>query len=67
MKVKSFCLFKTEGANNHIKQTDAVVFARNTIGITYYRPTAMFASVIHNCLSLANIMPYRDYLVANVQ
>ena len=67
MKVKSFCLFKTEGANNHIKQTDAVVFARNTIGITYYRPTAMFASVIHNCLSLANIMPYRDYLVANDQ
>ena len=66
MKVKSFCLFKTEAANNHIKQDDALVFARNTIGVSYYRPTAMLTSVIHNCLSLANIMPYRDYLVANV-
>ena len=61
MKVKSFCLFKTEGANNHIEQGNALVFARNPIGVTYNRPTAMFTSVIHNCLSLANIMPYWDY------
>src|SRR4029434_1492017 len=61
MKVKSFCLFKTERANNHIKQSDTCFFARNTIGVTYYGPTAMFTSVIHNCLSSANIMPYWDY------
>jgi hypothetical protein len=58
MKVKSFCLFKTEGANNHIKQSDAFFFARNAIGVTYYRPTAMLTSVIHDFLSLANKMPY---------
>ena len=60
MKVKSFRLHKTEGANNHIEQGDALVFARNPIGVTYYRLTAMFTSVIHNCLSLANKMPCRN-------
>jgi hypothetical protein len=67
MKVKPLCLHNAGGANNHIEQGDALVFARNAIGVTYYRPTAMFTSVIHNCLSLANKMPYRDYFVANVR
>jgi hypothetical protein len=58
MKMKSFCLFKTGGANNHIKQRDACFFARNAIGVTYYRPTAMLTSLIHDFLSLANKMPY---------
>ena len=60
MKVKPFCFHKTEGANNYVKQGDACFFARNAIGVTDYRPTAMFTSVIHDCLSLANKMPYRD-------
>ena len=47
MKVKPFCFHKTEGANNHIKQRDALVFARNTIGITYHQLTAMLTNVIH--------------------
>ena len=66
MKVKPFCFHKTEGANDKIKQGNALIFARNTIGVTYYRPIAMLTSVIHDCLSLANKMPYRDYFVANV-
>jgi hypothetical protein len=34
MKVKAFCLDKTEGANNHVKQADAFFFARNPIDVT---------------------------------
>jgi hypothetical protein len=46
MKVKPFCLHKTEGANNDIKQGDACFFARNPIGITYNQVTAMFTDPI---------------------
>jgi hypothetical protein len=60
MKVKSLCLHKTEGANNHIEQGDAFFFARNPIGVTYDQLTAMLTSVIHDFLSLANKMPYWD-------
>jgi len=67
MKVKPFCFHKTEGANDHIKHGNACIFARNPIGVTYYRPTAMFTSVIHIVFLLANKMPYRDFLVADVQ
>ena len=55
--MKPFCLFKTGGANNHIEQGDALVFARYPVGVTYDQLAAMLTSVIHNCLSLANIMP----------
>src|SRR5262245_35918667 len=47
MKMKSLCLFKTERANNHIKQGDACFFARDAIGVSHYRHTAMFTSVFH--------------------
>jgi len=57
MKVKSLSLHETEGANNHIEQGDALVFARNPIGVTYNQLAAMLTSVIHNCLLLANKMP----------
>ena len=57
MKVKSLSLHKTEGANNNIEQGDALVFARNPIGVTYNQLAAMLTSVIHNCLLLANKMP----------
>ena len=67
MKVKSLCLHKTEGANNHIEQGDALIFARNPIGVTYNQLVTVFTSVIHNCLSLANKMPYRNYFVANIR
>src|SRR5262249_664179 len=63
MKVKSFCFYKTEGANNNIKQGDPCFFARNTVGVTDYRPIAMLTSVIHDWFSLANKMPYQDYFV----
>gem|GEM_PF-7121319 len=48
MKMKPFCFHKTEGANNHIEQGNALIFASNPIGVTYYQPTAMFTSVIHD-------------------
>jgi hypothetical protein len=63
MKVKPFCLHKTEGANNHIEQGDAFFFARNPIGVTYNKLAAMLTSVIHDFLSLARKMPYRPNLL----
>ena len=50
MKVKPFCLHKTEGANNHIKQGDAFFLARNPIAVTYNQLAAMLTSVIHDGL-----------------
>jgi hypothetical protein len=60
MKMKPFCLFKTGRANNQVKQGDALVFARYPVGVTYDQLAAMLTRMIHNCLSLANKMPYRD-------
>ena len=48
MKVKSFRLHITEGANNHIEQGNALIFARNPIGVTYDQLAAMLTSVIHD-------------------
>jgi hypothetical protein len=62
MKVKSFCLHKTEGANNHIEQGDALVFARNPIGITYHQLTAMLTNVLHIFSKGASNMPPDRYI-----
>jgi hypothetical protein len=48
MKVKPFCLHKTEGANNHIEQGNALIFARNPIGVTYNQLSAMLTNAIHH-------------------
>jgi hypothetical protein len=48
MKMKPFCLHKTEGANNHIEQGDALVFARYPVGVTYNQLAAMLTRVIHD-------------------
>jgi hypothetical protein len=48
MEPKPFRLHKTEGANNHVKQADAFIFARNPIGVTYNQLTAMLTDVIHD-------------------
>jgi hypothetical protein len=50
MKVKPFRLHKTERANNHIEQGNALIFARNPIGVTYDQLVAMLTSVIHDFL-----------------
>ena len=50
MKVKPFRLHKTEGANNHIEQGDAFLFARNPIGVADNQLVAMLANVIHDFL-----------------
>jgi len=47
MEPKPFCLHKTEGANNHIQQSDTFIFARNPIGVTYNQFPAMLTNVIH--------------------
>jgi hypothetical protein len=54
MKVKPFCLHKTEGANNHVKQADAFLFARNPIGVTYNQLTAMLTDAIHTFSHIAS-------------
>jgi hypothetical protein len=47
MEVKPFRFHKTERANNHIKHSDALFFARNPIGVTDNRLPAMFTIAIH--------------------
>src|SRR5262245_18612843 len=44
---------QTERANNHIKQGDICFVARNAIGVSHYRRTAMLTNVFHIFL-LAN-------------
>jgi hypothetical protein len=54
MKVELFCLDKTEGANNHIKQGDACFFTCNPIGVTYNQVTAMLTDGIHTLSHIAS-------------
>jgi hypothetical protein len=58
MESKPFCLHITEGANNHIKQSDSIFFARNPIGVTDDRLSAMLTIAIHNLFVRARNMPY---------
>jgi len=48
MEPKPFGFHKTEGANNHVKQSDAFFFARNPIGVTYNQVPAMLTNTVHN-------------------
>jgi hypothetical protein len=48
MEPKPLRFHITEGANNHIKQSDSAFFARNPIGVTYDRLPAMLTIAIHN-------------------
>jgi hypothetical protein len=48
MEPKPFRRHKTEGANNHIKQPNAFIFARNPIGATYNQLLAMLTRTFHN-------------------
>ena len=54
MKVEPFCLHRTEGANNHVKQPDAFFFARNSVGVTYNQLTAMLTDAIHTFSHIAS-------------
>jgi hypothetical protein len=49
MEAKPLRFHKTEGANNHIKQGDTLVFACNPIGVTDNRLPAMLTIAIHGC------------------
>jgi len=59
MKVKSFCLDKTEGANNHIEQGNALIFARHPISVTYNQLPAMLTIVFHYFSFTLRNMPTR--------
>ena len=48
MEPKPFRRHKTERANNHIEQGNALIFARHPIGVSYNRLPAMLTSVIHD-------------------
>src|SRR5262245_206072 len=48
MEPKLFCLPRTRGTNNHIKQGDACFFVGNPIGITYNQLPAMLTILFHN-------------------
>jgi hypothetical protein len=58
MEPKPFRFHKAEGANNHIEQGDALVFARNPIGVTYDQLVAMLTGVIHIVPRRARNIPY---------
>jgi hypothetical protein len=47
-EAKALRFHKTEGANNHIKQGDTLVFAYNPIGVTDNRLPAMLTIAIHS-------------------
>ena len=46
-EAKALRFHKTEGANNHIKQGDTLIFAYNPIGVTDNRLPAMLTIAIH--------------------
>jgi hypothetical protein len=54
MEPKPPSFHRTEGANNKIKQGNALIFARHPIGITNNQLSAMLTNVIHNCPSMRN-------------
>jgi hypothetical protein len=51
MKPKSLGFHTTKGANNKIEQRNALIFARNPIGIAYNQLSAMLTGVIHKFLN----------------
>ena len=59
MEPQPFGFHKTEGANNHVKQSDAFFFARNPIGVTYNQLPAMLTNTVHTALKGARNMPYQ--------
>jgi hypothetical protein len=58
MKPKSLGFHRTEGANNHIEQGNALIFARHPIGVTYNQLVAMLTNVFHIFFLGARNMPY---------
>jgi hypothetical protein len=60
MKVKPFCLHKTAGANNHIEQGDALIFAGHPIGVTYNQLAAMLTRTLHKSPLQKNDIQYQE-------
>jgi len=66
MKVKPFCLHKTEGANNHVKQADTFFFARNPIGVTNNQLPAMLTILFHNFFLDSENLPNEKYPISDL-
>ena len=66
MEPKLFCLHRTKGTNNHIKQGDACFFARNPIGITYNQLPAMLTILFHNFLPDSEDLPNEKYPISDL-
>jgi hypothetical protein len=47
MKVKPFRLHKTEGANDEIEQSNALIFARHSISVADNQLSAMLTILVH--------------------
>jgi hypothetical protein len=47
MEPKPFSLHRAEAANNQVKQSDAFVFARHPISVTYNQLSAMLTILVH--------------------
>jgi hypothetical protein len=47
MEPKPLRFHKTKGANNHIEQGDAFLFARHPVGVTDNQLSTMLTSPIH--------------------
>jgi hypothetical protein len=47
MKPESLCFHKTQGANDHVKQSDPFFFARNPIGVTDNQLSTVLTNTIH--------------------
>jgi len=60
MEPNPFRRHKTQGANNHIKQPNAFIFARNPIGATYNQLSAMLTRTFHNSRSKNTTLNVRN-------
>jgi hypothetical protein len=47
MEPKPLCFHETKGANNHIEQGDAFLFARYPVGVAYNQLSTMLTIPIH--------------------
>jgi hypothetical protein len=55
MEPKPFRRHKTERANNHIEQGNALIFARHPIGVSYNQLIAMLTDAIHTFSHIASL------------
>jgi hypothetical protein len=60
MEPKPLGFHETQGANNHIEQGDAFLFALHSVGVTYNQLSTMLTSPIHILFLVG-----KDYAISN--